>query len=122
MKKVDLIIAAAVIAVAAVLYFSGILRPGEKGARAVVTVDGKTYGEYDLSEDTSVTVEIPGGGYNSFVIKDGKADMTEADCRDHICVDHKPINLDGETIVCLPHKLVIEIVDGEQGIIDGATN
>lgn len=122
MKRVDLIIAAAVIAAAAVLYFSGILRPGEKGSRAVVTIDGKTYGEYDLNEDVSVRVEIPGGGYNSFVIKDGKADMTEADCRDHICVDHKPISLDGETIVCLPHKLVIEIIDGEKSGIDGATN
>ena len=122
MKRVDLIIAAAVIATAAVLYFSGILRPGEKGSRAVVTIDGKTYGEYDLNEDVSVRVEIPGGGYNSFVIKDGKADMTEADCRDHICVDHKPISLDGETIVCLPHKLVIEIIDGEKSGIDGATN
>lgn len=121
MKKTDAIIAAAAVGAAAILYFSGILRPGGRGAKAVVTIDGNTYGEYYLSEDVSVTVDIPGGGYNSFVIKDGKADMTDADCRDHICVDHKSINLDGETIVCLPHKLVIEITDGEENSVDGAT-
>jgi len=47
--------------------------------------------------------------------------MLEADCRDGICVDHTPISLNGETIICLPHRLVIEIDGGESPAIDGAT-
>lgn len=46
---------------------------------------------------------------NLLVIKDGKASMKEADCPDKICVAHKPICKKGETIVCLPHKVVVEV-------------
>ena len=36
--------------------------------------------------------------------------MESADCKDQICVHHKPISGIHESIICLPHKLVIEIV------------
>ena len=121
MKKGDIIIGAVVIVLAAVLYFSGILRPEGEGAKAVVTVDGKVYGEYNLHNEETVKVDLKEDGYNTFVISDGKVDMLEADCRDGICVDHTPISLDGETIICLPHKVVIEIEGGEASAIDGAT-
>lgn len=42
-------------------------------------------------------------------IKDGYADCTEADCRDGLCVNQKKISKVNETIVCLPHKVIIEI-------------
>lgn len=119
MKKGDLIIAAVVLAVAAVLYFSGILKPEGEGTKAVVTVDGEVFGEYDLKEDGIYTVKSE-DGENTFEIKDGVVEVTEADCRDGICVNHAPVCLDGETIICLPHKLVIEIVGGEKGTLDGA--
>jgi hypothetical protein len=48
------------------------------------------------------------------VIKDGKAFIQNADCPDKICAEHKPISKTGETIVCLPHKLVIEITENEE--------
>ncbi len=120
MKKGDIIIAAVVIIAAAVLYFSGILRPTEGGAKAVVTVDKEVFGEYPLDENIEVKIDLGEDGFNIFEIEDGKADMIEADCRDGICVDHKSINLNGETIVCLPHKVVIEIVGGEESLVDGA--
>ena len=56
-------------------------------------------------------------------IKDGKVTMKEADCRDQICADHKAIEKSGETIVCLPHKVVIEIKseNGKEQELDGVT-
>ena len=56
-------------------------------------------------------------------IKDGKVTMKEADCKDQICADHKAIEKSGETIVCLPHKVVIEIrsEDGKEQELDGVT-
>lgn len=119
LKKGDLIIAVIVLAAAAVLYFSGILKPEGEGAKAVVTVDGEVFGEYDLSKDGTYTVKSE-DGENTFEIKDGKVDVTKADCRDGICVNHTPVYLDGETIICLPHKVVIEIVGGEKSAVDGA--
>ncbi len=121
MKKGDIIIGAVVIVLAAVLYFSGILRPEGEGAKAIVTIDGAVYGEYDLLNEETIKVDLKEEGYNTFVISGRKIDMLEADCRDGICVDHTPISLDGETIICLPHKVVIEIEGGEVSAIDGAT-
>lgn len=119
MKKYDIIIGAVAIAAAGMLYFSGILRPEGEGAKVVVTVDGDVFGEYSLNEDMQVKIDSE-DGFNSFEIKDGRVDMYEADCRDGICVDHSPISLNGETIICLPHKVVVEVVGGEDSGIDSA--
>jgi hypothetical protein len=35
--------------------------------------------------------------------------MEAADCRDQICVHHIPISGSGESIICLPHKLVVTV-------------
>ena len=39
--------------------------------------------------------------------------MKDANCPDKICEGHNKISYKGETIVCLPHKVVIEIVADE---------
>lgn len=62
-------------------------------------------------------------GYNLLLVSDGQARIVSADCRDQICVRHKPISAAGESIVCLPHELVIEIggdPDGKE-TLDGVT-
>ena len=80
-----------------------------------VTVDGIVQGNYPLEIDDQI--DITGEGWtNTLVIKDGFANMTIADCPDQICVRHKAISGIGETIVCLPHKVVVEVVsDDERG-------
>lgn len=61
--------------------------------------------------------ELPEGisyiSYNLISVTDGTVIMEAADCRDQICVHHKPILSGGESIICLPHRLVVEIVGGE---------
>lgn len=79
-----------------------------EGLKAVVTVDGDIQEELLLSKDTEVTINSP-EGYNIIVVSDGEVTVKEADCRDHICVKHQPISKCGETIICLPHKLVVEV-------------
>ena len=87
-----------------------------EGDRVVVTVDGKEYGTYSLSED--ITVEIRTGEQkeelNLLVIKDGMAYVETATCPDGICAGHKPIKREGESIVCLPHKVVITVYATEE--------
>ena len=122
MKKGDILIGVVVIIAACILYFSGLLRPEGEGAKAVVTIDGKDHSEYSLKNDETVKIDLDDEGFNSFKIENGKVDMLEADCRDGICVDHTPISLNGETIICLPHKLVIEIEGGDEAAVDGAVN
>ena len=52
------------------------------------------------------------------MIKNGKADMTEANCPDLLCVHQKAISHQGETIVCLPNKIVVSVAGGEESEID----
>ena len=52
MKKLDFIIIAVLLVCAGGLYFSGLLRPGDEGAYAVVYVDGEEVKRYDLSQNT----------------------------------------------------------------------
>ncbi len=50
-------------------------------------------------------------GTNTIRIENGQAYMTDADCPDKICEEMGRISKPGETIVCLPHQLVVEISD-----------
>jgi hypothetical protein len=47
--------------------------------------------------------------------------MTAADCPDKLCVKQRSIAKEGETIVCLPHRVVVKISGGERPVIDGVT-
>ena len=84
---------------------------------AEVTIDGEVFGSWPLSEDR--TVEIGDG--NRLVIEDGKADMVWADCPDKLCVNQKAISREGESIICLPNKVVVSIVGGEEREVDAVT-
>lgn len=81
------------------------------GDAAVVYVDGEVWGRYRLDEDKKIEIQTE-HGCNVLVIKDGKADVTEADCPDGTCVSARRIDKVGQTIVCLPHKLTVKIVGG----------
>ena len=80
-----------------------------KGDMAVIKVDGNIVSELSLSDNTTITIEGYQGGSNTVSIIDGKAYVSEADCPDEICVKTGGISRAGETIVCLPHRVVVEI-------------
>ena len=117
MKRLDFIIITAIILIAAALYFSGILKPGESGGYAVIYVDGSEIKRLPLSADTEYVIKS-GGGENTLLIEEGKAKMISADCPDKVCVEHVPIYRQNESIICLPHKVVVEIENGENNDID----
>ena len=85
----------------------------EDGDTVTVSIDGQLYGEYPLTEDCVVEL-ISDGGFNRLVIEDGYAYVEEASCPDGICSSHRPISHNGESIICLPNKVVIEIHRREQ--------
>lgn len=118
-KKIrnDIILAAVilVIAVAGLLF---VKFTKTQGNTVIVKIDGVKTAEYSLAED--IRYEIKTGknneNINVLVIKNGKAYITEADCPDGICKDYRPISYVGETIVCLPHKVVVEITGNNTDI------
>ena len=108
--KNDIILILALLAiVAAVGAFVLLFR--SEGEAVVVSVDGVQYGEYSLFEDRSVEIRI-GDNLNYLIIKEGKAYMEQASCPDGICVSHRPVSREGESIVCLPNKVVVTVKNG----------
>lgn len=91
-------------------------------AKAVVTIDGEEYGSYPLTTDRVEKIELPDGSYNILEIKEGEADITEASCPDGICVNHRAVSKQSQSIVCLPNRVVVEIESGEEAEIDAITN
>lgn len=79
-----------------------------------ITIDGELYGEYRLSESQTITID-QALGHNEIVIENHTAYMKEADCPDGYCMDYKPISRGNETIICLPHKLVVEVIGASDG-------
>lgn len=121
MKKKDIILIAAVLVIA-LISFAAIKMTQKDGKEVVVTVKGEEVYKTSISKDQTYKIPVK-NGTNTMQIKDGKVTMKEADCRDQICADHKAIEKSGETIVCLPHKVVIEIKseNGKEQELDGVT-
>lgn len=113
----DIILALAVIVAAAGFWLGSELLK-EDGAFAVVTVDGTETARYSLDTDAEIRLDSENGGYNILVIKNGKADVTEASCPDHVCVDQRAIGRTGEAITCLPNKTVITVEGPDEAEVD----
>ncbi len=112
-NDIILIVALLFVSVIGILYLF-VFRSGGDTVR--VTVDGEIYGTYSLSQ--SITEDIrtgkDGEELNRLIINDGKAYIESASCPDGICVSHHPIFRDGESIVCLPNRVVVTVItDGE---------
>lgn len=93
-----------------------LLGPGKQAQQARILSDGKVVATVDLNRDQELTVKSPGGGENVVTVKDGKIAVTAATCPDHHCMQ-RGFCYGGAAIVCLPNRLVIDFVAGEE--IDG---
>ena len=50
-------------------------------------------------------------GTNVVLLENGRISIVQADCPDKLCVEQGAITTGGVPIVCLPHKLYINITD-----------
>ncbi len=111
--RIDIIVIALFLAVGVIIAL--VLFLGQhKGATVKISVDGETIKTFPL--DTDITYEIQGvnGGTNLLVIEDNKAYIREASCPDSLCINMGKIDSAGQSIVCLPNRVVVSI-EGEEG-------
>lgn len=80
----------------------------EAGSVAIITIDGEEYGRYELNQEERIVLDAD-RGHNVLVVTGEGIYMEEADCPDQICVKQGEISMELETIVCLPHGIVVEI-------------
>ncbi len=114
----DLILLLAVLVIGLIGIVILYTRPAALNGEVEVAVDGEVVMTLPLSEDTEVTIEGVDGGENLLVIQDGTAKIESASCPDGICVRHYAISRDGESIICLPNRVVVTIRGGEKGDVD----
>ncbi|WP_075678744.1 NusG domain II-containing protein [Roseburia sp. 831b] len=118
LKKNDIIFLAVVIVILAVVYVLFSFGGTKKGESVEILIDGASYGIYSLQEEQTIPIKISNKTTNVLEIKDGKADMVEADCPDKLCVHQKAISKDKETIVCLPNKVVVQVIGDTESEFD----
>lgn len=109
MKKRDFLLVALVLVITGVCW----LIPRSRNAAVTedekmlkITVNGKEYGTYSM--DVAQTVKI--NQTNTCEIKGGTVKMVWASCPDALCIHQGTADMPGETIVCLPNRVVLEVV------------
>ncbi|NLD19647.1 MAG: NusG domain II-containing protein [Clostridiales bacterium] len=106
-KKADIILAVFLIIIGFAM--SGILSFGQPAAdELLITVNGEKFGSYPLLEDNKITIK-KNGHINNVTIMDGNVSMNFSDCNGQDCVHQHEISKTGESIVCLPNKVMLEI-------------
>lgn len=104
MKKHDFLILFSVLLAALAAFFIIKFCFRGNGSTVVITENGKEV--YSVSLYENRTIRLDG---NTVVIKNGSVFVSEADCKNQICVNHKPVSKCGESIVCLPNGVVAEV-------------
>ncbi len=114
LKNDILLILALLLFAAAVWGFLRLTR--QQGGEAVVTVDGQLAATLPLNADVTLPIGEGQGFSNVLEVSGGRVRVAEADCPDRLCVRQGWISYDGESIVCLPHKLVVSVRAGEAAL------
>lgn len=115
-KKMDIVIIIILLTISFIPYIMlKNYQSGYNGGKyTVISIDGKEQKRVELTDGLDEEFMLESSyGINKVVIHDGKIGIVEANCKDEICIKEGIIGKVGERIVCLPNRLIIEIV-GEQ--------
>ncbi|MCF0144983.1 MAG: NusG domain II-containing protein [Eubacterium sp.] len=109
--KADALLLAATAVLAVFLIVFPVLRgmDASKQPKLEILVENTRYGVYPLTENKTIQI----GDGNVCEIRDGEVFMVKADCPDEICVHSRPISDRSRTIVCLPNKVILQIIDSD---------
>lgn len=111
--RYDIILIIGLLVITAIIAL-GVRLTEKTGKTVVVSVDGVEKYTFPLDEDLEFKIEGYEGGTNYLVIKDGEAYLTEASCPDLLCVHMGKISSQGQSIICLPNRVVVEIRDDNE--------
>lgn len=121
-RKADIIllIILIIIGVASTIF---VVQSKSGGDTVIIESNGKLYGKYSLYEHHEITVEAQdkAHSHNVVIIDNGKVFVAESSCQNQVCVQHRAINRTGESIICLPNRLVVRI-EGKGGGYDTITS
>lgn len=86
------------------------MAPATSGTTWAVIQNAEGYRQVvDLSKDAVYQVDSS-LGHNEITVQGGRISDSEADCENQVCVNTGWVSHPGDVIVCLPHKLVVQVV------------
>ncbi len=83
---------------------------------------GNLIGTYPLNVDKEIEIEHRGQVVNKIIIEDGYCYMENAECPDHLCIKQGKIEKIGQTIVCLPNRVVVTVISDSDTEYDSIAN
>lgn len=101
--KADAVILALVLLAALLLWA---VRPKETGETAVIRVDGKEYKTVGLDGEEKTQISVNGV---SVVYGGGEIYIEDSSCRDKVCVNAGHLSKKGQSAVCAPNRVSVEI-------------
>lgn len=114
MKKWDVIIIVTLIVISfipeGVMFITSINKYSDSYVE--IYSQGELYKKLPLKKDfKKVTFTVKNElGQNVVEINNGEVKVVDADCHDKICVKAHGISKPGESIICLPHKVVVRVI------------
>ena len=118
MKRLDIYIILVVFLICGGLFAMFSLQP-QADQEVVIYVKGDEYARVPIDGKEHVYEIENELGYNKIIINADGVHVAEADCPDHECVLVGTLNKTGQSIICAPHYLVIEILGNADDGLDG---
>ncbi len=120
--KYDLLIIICICFIAILFILYPVLFSPKGTAYVTVYQNGAVYCKYPLADDRTISVTDERGYYNLLLINNATVKMSDAECPDKLCIKQGAISKNGESIICLPHKVVVQISSEEESDLDAITN
>lgn len=117
-RKKEMIFVLLCVGIGVVLLVAAWLESDPTGAQVIVRVQGEQVAAFSLAQDQTYEIAGADGGTNVLVIEHGTARIESADCPDELCVQMGKISRSGQSIICLPHQVVVEIQGGKEAEAD----
>lgn len=117
-RKKEIVFIMVCIGIGVILFVIFWLGSDPRGTQVIVRVEGKQVASFSLEQDQTYEITGADGGKNQLVIADGTARIETADCPDERCVQMGRISHSGQSIICLPHQVVVEIQGGKEAETD----
>lgn len=107
-----------------------LLQPMQPGSKRVpaegylrITADRVVFEPIPIHEDRRIEIRQLGGAWNVAMIRQGVVHMDSANCNTQDCIHQGAVSLDNRdmrllhgSIVCLPHRLVLELLNEQEAI------
>lgn len=120
MKKGDIVIIVVGLVSAALVYFGYQLSFDQTTSRLlVVRSEGVIVSELAIDATTQASYTVDNQyGSNTIIVNNGHVYISEATCCNQICVKDGPIEKIGQSLICLPNRVTVEIMGKSNGEVD----